>query len=216
MTSLIPQRARHGLRAVLLLGVLLPPAGTGCRGPRNFENVNDDLRRQNLELQTQVRDLQDKLQLAAASVENLQQRLAQTQPATPARIPAPVDLRLERYSGILDTDNNGSPDLLRLYVKPRDYRGRFVPLVGSLNVQIVRLAPDQQPLLLFECTLSPQELDDRYRSTWMGNHYTIEAPFTAPQPPPNADATVKLTFTDAIAGSTITCQQPLPLLPPPR
>ena len=208
------------LPKLLLLGLLLPGAGAGvggCRGPRNFENTNDQLRQQNLQLQNQVRDLEEKLRLAAATADSLQQRLAQSQPATgtQALIPTPVDLRLERYSGVLDADSNGSPDLVRLYVKPRDVRGRFVPLVGTLNVQLVQLAPGQQPHLLLEKTFSPEELDENYRSTWMGNHYTIEAPLTDIEPTPNSDVTVMLTFIDAITGATMTYQQALPLPQPP-
>lgn len=188
-----------------------------CRSsPRNFENVNDQLRQQNLQLQQQVRDLEEKLRLASANAQTLQQRLAQTQPALPdlSLWPIPVELRLDRYSAVLDSDRDGSPDLIRLYVKSRDARGRFAPLIGRLQVQAVEIPPQGQPRLCAERALEPQALDPLYRSTWMGTHYTIEIPFADLQPPPSGDLTVKLTFTDALTGSTLTYQQSLPLPPP--
>ena len=183
--------------------------------PRNFQNVNDQLRRQNLQLQQQVQALQDKLRLAEEDAQSLrQQRLAQTQPMSAdvqALVPTPVGLRLDRYSGVVDADRDGRPDLLRLYVKPRDARGRFVTLVGTLTVQAVDIAPHQPPRLIVERTFSPQELDQAYRSTWMGTHYTLEVPLPPDQPPAAGELTVKLTFTDAVGGATVNAQQAIPL-----
>jgi len=203
--------ARAALAAASVAAIL---ALAACRsGPRKLENVNDELRRQNLELENQVRALEEKLRLAAAQTEHLQQRLAQTQPAVSADVqalmPTPVELRLDHYSGVVASNDGGTPDLLRLYVKPRDGKGRFVPLVGTLGIQAVLLQPHQQPTLVLERFVDPQQLDAAYRSTWMGTHYTLEIPLPAGSLPKSGDLTVKLFFTDAATGTQITHQQPL-------
>ena len=78
----------------------------GC-GPGQFHNENDELRRHNLELVREVRDLRAKVDARDEHIESLHERLSgqsiSIEGTDPPRL---VKLRFGRYSGTVDTGWN--------------------------------------------------------------------------------------------------------------
>lgn len=179
----------------------------GC-GARNFTNENDRLRAANLELQRQVDRLQAQLELRVAQIDAMQQEAVRDRPEElrSAEVPRAVSLRLDRHSGPLRTGDSDYEDLLRLYVRPLDQRGRFLPVAGQATVQAVALRPGKEPVVVGELTVSPDDWERAYRSGLTGTHYTLELPLR--EPPEGArELAVHVNFTDAATGAILTRTQ---------
>lgn len=192
------------LPAAMLLGL------AGCQvGPRNFENENDRLRAENLQLQRQVRELQQQLDLRLGELEALRQQeaAAATQPMPGAEPPVLSKIALGRYSGAVDTDNDGRDDLIRLYLQAQDQRGRSLPVAGKVLVQAVAIPDQEPPEVIAQRLYEPAELDAAWRSGFTGQHYTLELPLPDALPEGVSGLTVKITFTQANTGRMLTIQE---------
>lgn len=185
------------LSSAMILCLLL----TGC-GPRNFKNDNDQLRAERLELQRRVADLEQQLQQRSGELEAV--RAAQANGvALPAGTPVFSTIKLDRYTGPIDKDGDGRDDLLRLYIRTLDQRGRMMPVTARADVQMVQLIEGQPPKLYRETTFEPDDFDAAYRTSFTGTHYTLELPLDDEAP---ADLTVRVTITD-ITGISHSAQQ---------
>lgn len=188
-----------GSAALLLCCFAALPSCLG--GPRNFENENDALRSERLELQRKIADLEDQLDLRESELRALRDRHDQGAAAAPvegATPPTIAAVRLDRYTGAVDTDRDGSDDLVRVYAQMVDARGRQLPVAGRATVQVVAIREGQPPRVVAERTYAPGEFDASYRSGFTGTHYTLELPLPSPLPDDLLGAaTVQLTFTDA-------------------
>ena len=199
---------------LLLIGLLT----IGCtRGPRNFLNENDELRRNNLQLRKQVDQLQEKVTLRVAEIEKLQQQL-ERHPAKVegANVPEVVTLRFDRYSGAIDTDSDGADDHIRVYLKTLDQHGRFIPVAGRALLQAVVINADATAQVLAQKTFEPTELDATFRTSITGTHYTLDLPLPAPLQSQVDHVTVKLSFTDAATGTELTHETAMSLTPIPQ
>ncbi len=206
-----PRALNPDPRMIAMIVAMACLAATGCRrGPRNYLNENDQLRRDNMELRQQIQELEQAVALRVAEVERLQQQPGRTPVAVEgAKVPHVTAVRFDRYSGAIDTDGNGTDDIVRLYVRTLDEQGRFIPAAGRAVVQAVLIKPGGITELLNEKTYDPQAFDAAYRSGLTGTHYTLELALPSPLPPDADQATVKLTFTDAATGASLTHEMPV-------
>ncbi len=213
-----PQRERRGekggraIRAIALSACLTPLGGLpacGLGGPKNFENENDRLRAEVLEMQRQVRQLEEQLTLRAGELRALRQQAEEgTRPIEDATPPALAAIRLDRYTGTVDTDRDGTDDTLRVYVRPVDGNGRFLVVAGRVSVQLIAAREGRPARTVAEKTFTPAEFDAAYRSGFAGTHYTLELPLPSPLPEDAAGpATVYVTFTEATTGASFTEQR---------
>ena len=167
---------------------------TACSsGPKNFLNDNDKLRRENLDLKRQVDDLNAALQRRVDEVATLEQQLADNGD-TNARAPRLTTVKLGRYSGVVDTDGYGAPDLFRLFVVTLDQDGRFLPIRAEAVVRVVELPVEGEPRLIVRQEFSPVQVKDNYRSGFTGTHYRLEVALPADTPP---DFTVRVTLVES-------------------
>jgi hypothetical protein len=208
-------RLAVGGAPLVLLALLL----TACAGPdpAKISAESDRLRKENLDLSRQVDELKTKTDLQQAQINTLQQRLetkSKVEGVAPADVPAAVTLRFDRYSGFYDTDGDGQPDTLRVYLETLDQRGRFVPVAGRAVLQAVVITPDQPPAVLAQRDFEPAQFDQAYRTGFTGTHYTLEAKLAAPLPSGVNEATVKVTVTDAATGAVLSQQQAMKTLKP--
>ena len=185
----------------------------GCR--KSFLNDNDRLRAENLSLQRRVDELEQELADRRAQVAGL---LADAAGVDAATLPEGVDpptlaaVALDHFAGAVDTDADGLPDRLRLYVYPLDQKRRMRPVAGTLVVRALDLSADP-PRVLAETTLAPDQLDARYRTGFTGPYYDVplDLPtWDGPEAVPPA-ATVVLELTEALTGATVTAQQAVDL-----
>ncbi len=202
----------------LLLLTLAAVLGAGCHKPMgNFLNENDELRRQNLLLEQKVTELEAALERRMQQVRAMENRLQRSPAegaagadAEAADIPVLSEVRFGRYSGPLDTDDDGRVDALRLYVQTRDQMGRFLPTAATAGAQVVLVDPDREPHVLGRRQWTVAEFHAAYRSGLMGTHYSLDLPLTDPDDAArNAGrtVTVSLMLTDAATGAAIDIQR---------
>lgn len=179
----------------------------GC-GVRNFENENDRLRAVNLKLERELDELQTQLQLRTREIEAARQQLSgETQPIDGAHPPQVTTLALDRYTGAVDSDGDGIDDVVRIYVRPLDGQGRFLPVAGQVTVRLVTITETDPPAVLAERTYSPAQWDQAYRTGFTGTHYTLEIELPQPLPDAITQATLHVTLTEGVTGVKLTQQR---------
>lgn len=203
---------------LLLLLMLMAALTAGCRTPRGgFLNENDELRRRNLLLQRQVDELEAALQRRMQQVRALESRL-QRAPAADvegaeagaADIPVLSEVKFGRYSGPVDSDDDGRIDAVRLYVQTRDQKGRFLPTAATATAQVVLIESDSEPRVLGRGRWTIAQFEAAYRSGLMGTHYTLELPLDDPEAAAalaGGTATVSLSLIDAATGAAHDAQR---------
>lgn len=190
--------------AALIIVALL----TACGGARRASTENDRLR-------ARVMELEDEVTALAARAAELEAELAAPPPTAPPsaaseevrrNTPHVTNLQIGRLSHLADADGDGRPEAAVLYVHPRDGRGRFVQIVGAVDVHVAVLPSDADAVTLGRVRLTPDEVRDAYRSAFTGTHYTIEVPLRAVEAEV-IECAVQLEFEDGLTGRTLTASR---------
>jgi len=189
-------RVSWALAAVLLIGALAMP---GC-GSKNFLNENDTLRAENLKLKQEVEGLNKQLELRLGEIETLKAQAQGERAIKEADPPVLSAMEFSRYSGAVDTDDDGRDDLIRMYVRPLDQLGRLLPVAGRVKLQAVAIQDDAPPALLASRTYEPDEFDSAYRANFTGQHYTLELALPESLDPAITSVTVRASLTEALTG----------------
>ncbi|MEX1015374.1 MAG: hypothetical protein WDZ31_01415 [Phycisphaeraceae bacterium] len=209
-TARKPRWQAAGL-ALLLAGVtLLPGCTVRVGGERSVSEENQRLREQNLALERQAADLEQQLNLRAGEVEALRQQLA-AEHGSPAiegaQPPTLARLTFGRLSGPVDTDGDDRHDLIRIYLRPLDQRGRLMPVAGRATVRAA-IIPDQgDPQVVAERIYQPDDFDRAWREGFTGTHYTLELPLPDTLPEGETELTVRVGFLEAEAGVRLAHQE---------
>lgn len=204
-------RHRPG-RLLLSAALVLVPAG--CEGVKRASRENDRLRAEVLDLKEQVQLLGDRNAELEAELRRPGPDLAALPPEWRANAPHVASISIGPLSHARDTDGDGRPDTLILYVRPADGRGRFVQMTGRLSGHAALLPAEGDAVTLGRVTLGPERLRDAYRSSVMGTHYTIDVPLELPDPVAGADPAeciAKVEFTDGLTGRSVTAQREINL-----
>lgn len=200
----------------LALGLAAVSAG-GCGlryGGSSQHKVLAELREQNATLRERVAgleserdELQVKLGAQAASAAG-RTGTANGDAALAAQIasamPAVVGVEIDGLSGPSPRDARK----VIVYVLPRDGRGRFTQVVGTLAVHVLvreDAAADGSAAerKIASLELSPGQLRDAYRSGFTGTNYIIEVDVgDAGQSPGNATLVMRAQLTDLLTGKT--------------
>jgi hypothetical protein len=186
----------------------------GCR--TGGETSGDVLRKQNLELQNQVAQLQkDASELRAKLSELVGAGSSGKSPEVAEATPRVASVEIDFLSGpTADSSMPPQSDRNRtvaVYIKPLDGRGRFIQATGKLSVEISRLttliqtdqaAADAPARLLAGRTLEPLQLRDAYRAGFTGTYYAVEIPVPASELQPPGQLLLRARFSDAITGAS--------------
>lgn len=185
------------VRALLAtgLGALL----AGCSGAERIERENNLLREEKAALEAEVARLQDQNRQLAARLEEALAAPAEVAPEVVANIPHLARVSIGRLSHADDSDGDGRPDLLRIYVDPEDDRGRFVQIVGELSVHAAVLPAGADAVTIGRVTLSPGEVREAYRSL-LGTHYTVTVPVDLGELSAPGECSVRVIFRDGRSG----------------
>lgn len=183
---------------------------TGCR-VGNFANENDTLRAKVVDLELQI----DQLKRRNTELE----AQARTIVAVPTTLPEEVRLNtpqvaevsIDGLSFVRDTDKDGRPDLLTVYLTPVDGLGRFVQIVGTIDLTTALVPMRGDPANIGRTSLGPAEVRQSYRSGFTGTHYTIESPIIIPPDAKLDSCLVKIEFHDSLTGRTMTAERTIPL-----
>ena len=188
----------HSLLAALFASVVLLSL-LGCRsGPRNYENDNDRLRRENTELNEKITSLATQVQSLEKLAKATEKSVVQPLPEGILQ-PRCAQVTISSFSGGIDTNADQIDDTIRLYIQTLDARDRFVQTVAHLKISLVQIIPGKEVITLAVVDIDPKQFDAGYRSGITGAHYTLQIPL------PNAplglkEITCRIALTDLQTG----------------
>ncbi|MEM7624363.1 MAG: hypothetical protein AAF333_01910 [Planctomycetota bacterium] len=202
---------RTSTRAAALAVVGLVWVGCTARvggDGRSLSQHNDELRRANAELRTQLDQTQAQIKLLEGELASHRQRTAAAGAAMQEGVVVPTlsGLAFARYSGPVDTDGDGADDAVRLYLRPLDQRGRMLVVAGEANVQVVELRAQAVPRVVADRTFGAREFAGTYRSGLTGDHFTLDVAMPAGDLGEAAQVTVRATLTQADTGVSVSEQ----------
>ncbi|MEA2707609.1 MAG: hypothetical protein QOF78_210 [Phycisphaerales bacterium] len=179
---------------------------SGCGKP-NVASI--PVRRENQALRTKLAELERREQGHLAHIRSLESK-ATTVPSLPNErldtLFTAHGLKFGRLTGGADLDKNSpGDDGLKIYVVPTDGRGDPIKAAGSFVVEAFDLANGENNRIgRWEYPLEQAE------KNWFGQAmmytYVLPAPWQQ-QRPAHDELTVRVTFTDALTGRTITGQK---------
>ncbi len=189
-----PMRVVIALAGVGLLGALLSP---GCRTP---SAANIELRKQNQQLEDQVRQLRAENDQLTSDIRRLESDV-ETLPTLPqerlAQLWTVAGLRFGRLTGI-DRRSEGHP--LKVYLKPVDDEGATIKAAGKIIVEAFDLNAAQTRIGSWEIPLA--EARRMWNSGGMLNEYILTLPWEGEPPAEGRKLLVKVTFEDALTQRT--------------
>lgn len=186
---------RVALTCSLLLCGCTVTAIKPTEADRNRERVQE-LEKANAELVQRNQELE-----AALGAAQRQALPASTKidPATMASAPFAATLRIGRFSGLVDDSADGAPDLLRLYLEPRDGRDVVVQVAASATVRATQRAADGSDIEIGSAALDPTAWRMAFRSGLMGSFYAVDVPLSGSMDP-LAPVDVRVELDDAFTG----------------
>ncbi len=196
-----------------LAGCLLLASGTllvGCAG-RSVSAENDRLRRDR-------HDLTQRVTLLEKEREELKAKLAEESRARSGALPAEaleaiprcVALDIGAFSGLFPPDASSPASEIIAYLNPTDSRGRFVQIVGTLNVEAHTLPEPDAPAQSSRVTLTPAMVREAYRSGFTGTHYEIRLPLERPiarSASRSPSVLIRATLADPLAGRELNAER---------
>lgn len=171
--------------AIAVAAVLTP---AGCTPQRVKPAGDPSLADQNVALEDQVAQLRQTL---SAREEELAARDAaqrQGDPPVEGEGGGPAlelaEVRLHRWSGLVDSDEDGRYDTLRLDLLPEDRDGRFLPIRATAQIRVAPVLrsldePSEGSLIKPAIDLDGQAWHAAYRTGLTGTFYRVEAPLPA-------------------------------------
>jgi hypothetical protein len=201
------------MRALMVLSVAgLLILASSCRSPGRVAAENERLRFEVLELQSQVTSLQrlnQELRTELRRAADLPEELPED---VRAAIPHVTGFSISRLSFARDTNRDGAPDEIILYLNPVDGRGRFVQMVGPLTAIAALVPAEADATTIGRITLTPADLRDAYRAGFTGTHYTIHLPIQiTAEAAQDQSVFVRVSYTDARSGQTFTADRTISL-----
>jgi hypothetical protein len=202
--------SRTGIFAVLLAGLL---AG-GCRARALVPTEADAYRDRIRALEERIIGLERanaELRGALASVERADGPDAEVL----ASMPRVVRLKTAWGGGIERDRADPGRGMLTVYLEPLDARDRFVPATGWLELAVFATPGfPAEPVRVGSLELGPAALRDRWRSGFLGTHYSIECPVDLDLSPSADSAIVQLLFRDGLTGDTLRANATVPIPAP--
>ncbi|MFO0873616.1 MAG: hypothetical protein U0575_06545 [Phycisphaerales bacterium] len=200
------------VRRIRFVSIAFAAGAAGCtvtamkptEADRNRELVQQlqkevsQLERRNAELESALGAARRQALPAAATID------AETMAAAPFA----ATLRIGRFSGLVDESKDGKPDLLRLYLEPRDGQDRTVQVAGRAVVTVVQRQSDGSELEVGSAALDPAAWRRAFVSGFMGSYYSVDVPLSATIDP-RSPVLVRAALDDAFTGRTLRTEGPL-------
>ena len=201
-------------RTAAIVGLAAILFAVGCNPTVFTPNQNDALRRQ-------VRDLEEQVNAAKAKQVELEQQLVQSaksaeekssiDPAILAATPHVASVQIGGSSGFLASkvgvETGGCT--ARIYLEPSDGLGRFLQIVGSVQISVFDLKAGGKSQTLGTAEFSPSQVRDAWRGGILGSHYTFEIPLAGSDWNCQGSVTAKLEFLDGTTGKIFTAERQL-------
>ena len=172
------------------------------------QNQNHELRQQLRQSQQTTETQQDTIHRQAEQIRNLSE-------LGPERLDILFKvqrIKLGRYSGGTNLDENPGDDGVRVYIIPQDDAGRTVTAAGSIQVDVFDLTEKSEPLLM-SYSFSPDQAKQHFRAGGLTNHYNITCPWKDALPSGN-EITIRVKFIDYLTGQSFTATKQCHIRPP--
>ena len=200
------------LRPFVTSSLLLASCGPlHVGGSSTASEQNDLLRREVQQLERDKIELEKELENRLAQVKVLQQEMGNPvdgESDDAAERPMLSGLDFARYSGPVDTDNDGNDDELRLYLRTVDQQGRMMPVAASARVRVVAVPLEGEPRVVMEKSYTPAELDGLFRSSFTGDYYSLEIDLPDPLPVASKKVLAKVFLTQTHTGRELEVEHP--------
>jgi hypothetical protein len=117
-----------------------------------------------------------------------------------------IDVRISRYTGFYDQDQDGKREKLLVYLQPIDANGDIVKAAGTVSVELWNLDNPADQALIGQWQVPPAELYKLWVSGLVSNY---RLPFSVAVTPEllARPLTVKVAFTDYLTGEVFRNQQ---------
>jgi hypothetical protein len=187
----------------LLALIVLGGCGIGSERTSPLEMKVRDLEREKAQLTGQLEQSRIEAEQIKAQVKTLA-ALPQSKPENLCYALSAV--KIGRFTGFYDKNEDGKRDKLIVYLEPVDQAGDAIKTAGIVNVQLWNLDQPDSQALLGQWQVQPAELYKLWFNTLTSTAYRL--PFgVAPTPEMLAQPlTVKTTFTDYLTGQVFTDQ----------
>lgn len=201
-----------------LAAVLVCAGLTSCRSARMMASAESArLRREVVELRKHIDSLEQRNRDLEIQV---QQATSSAGPAAAeilANIPHVVEITIDRRSFAKDRDGDGRPEVLIIFVAPTDGRGRFEKMVGTVTATAALVPRRGDPLVVGRAEYTTSQVNDAYRYSFTGLHYTFEVPLQWPEAGTDGsgetDVVARVFYTDGRSGAEFTAERVIPLSP---
>jgi len=173
---------------------------TGCATPNDKESPAvkiEQLTQENTQLQEQIeqsnaenKQLKDQIQVLSGLPENVRlENLNRLE-----------TVKIGRYTGFFDKDNDGKKEKLIVYIQPVDEQGDTIKVTGAVDVQLWDLNKTNGQAMLGQWKVEPGELKKLWFATLVTINYRLTFDVTDIVESPEEPVTVKVTFTDYMTG----------------
>ena len=173
---------------------------TGCANPVDKEPLTaqiEQLTEEKTQLQEQVeqfksenKELKDQIQVLSGLPENVKlENLNRLE-----------NVKIGRYTGFFDKDDDGKKEKLIVYLLPTDEQGDALKAVGTVEVQLWDLNKTNGQALLGQWKIGPNELKKLWFETLVSIYYRLTLDVADIVENVEEPLTVKATFTDYLTG----------------
>ena len=190
---------RYTLYAILagcLLTFLPGCANAGSRRALLTKKINT-LRQEKTELTYQIKQSKEENKQLSKQIEVL----AGLKPGV--KLENLYDLqriKITRYTNLYDKDKDGTKETLIVYIQPTDEEGDVVKATGAVDVQLWDLNKKEGEALLGQWHVGPNELKKLWFATIITINYRLTFEIADKIDEFEEPLTVKVTFTDYLAG----------------
>ena len=110
-------------------------------------------------------------------------------------------IKIGKYTGFFDKDNDGTKEKLIVYIQPIDEEGDIIKATGTVDVQLWNLdSSETDQALLGQWHIEPSELKKLWFATLITINYRLTFDITDNVRNLEEPLTVKVTFTDYLTG----------------
>jgi len=192
----------------------------GCRigGSSGVSAENDRLRAEVVDLSDRIKLLEGERDELKVKVAELAEARAMTMPQEVLEaLPRATTISIDGLSGFTPTDPSAPATGVVAYFTPKDGRGRFVQVAGTIKVEALVAAAEigagSEPRLVGSVSLNPAQVRDAYRSGLLGTHYTVEFPMqeaVARGPAEGPTLILRAEFMDGLTGQVHRAERLIP------
>lgn len=173
---------------------------TGCAKPNEKEPATGRIE----QLEQEKTELQKQIEQSGKENEQLRQQV-QVLSGLPENVKLEnlnllKNIKIGRYTGFFDKNNDGKKEKLIVYLQPTDEQGDAVKAVGTAEVQLWDLDKTNGQAMLGQWKVGPDELKGLWFETLLSIYYRLTFDVSDAIINLERPLTVKVTFTDYLTG----------------